>query len=45
METIDANRGPKFVQLIKPDLTIPIHYEYVYRRPTRLLCQSYPVFA
>ena len=29
MVTMDADQGLKLVQLIEPDLTIPIHYEYV----------------
>lgn len=29
MVTMDAEQGVKLVQMIKPDLTIPIHYEYV----------------
>lgn len=29
MITMDAKQGLELVQLINPDLTIPIHYEYV----------------
>lgn len=29
MVTMDAKQGLELVQLIKPDMTIPIHYEYV----------------
>ena len=31
MVTMDAKQGLELVQLIKPDLTIPIHYELVSR--------------
>ena len=29
MVTMDAKQGIQLVQLIQPDVTIPIHYEYV----------------
>jgi L-ascorbate metabolism protein UlaG (beta-lactamase superfamily) len=29
MVTMDAKQGLELVRLINPDLTIPIHYEYV----------------
>lgn len=30
MVTMDADQGIQLIQLIKPDLTIPIHFEYVF---------------
>ena len=30
MVTMDAKQGIELVRLIRPDVTIPIHYEYVF---------------
>ncbi len=30
MVTMDAEQGVKLVQMVKPDVTIPVHYEYVF---------------
>lgn len=35
MVTMDAKQGLELVRLINPDLTIPIHYEYVVGFPSQ----------
>lgn len=38
MVTMDAKQGLELVRLINPDLTIPIHYEYVVKPSLLAFC-------
>lgn len=49
MVTMDAKQGIELVRLIDPDLTIPVHYEYVFQSPLEgkaadSLASDYDVF-
>ena len=33
MVTMDAEMGVKLVQLVNPEVVVPVHYEYVFESP------------